>query len=282
LLNEFILLCGIGWVGGEIFSFDYNSYSSIYGLGKIVVCLAIILFVVVLFVKSESNENKLLAFASLIIIAISPLGTNNEVYANLNNMFWVLPVFAYLLCRFVSTNEYIRGVRFSLLILVMALAFQSFMFGITFKFRDGNDGAMNTKVFGNDVLFGMRTTESNAKMLSDLSEIWSANSYADGTVLLYGNVCGFGYVFSTQPAISSPWPSLPSYLQTTFEKEMQGLSDKISNGSITAPVIVIGEEELEGILSGTGAKQEILKNFLEKYNYSEIYNCEKLSVYAVK
>lgn len=260
-----------------IFTFDYSSYSSIYNIGKLIVCLMLIMFIIILFMKKESAENKLLAFASILIIAITPLGTNNELYANLNNLFFVMPVFACLLFRFVDKNEHVRPIRFAVSIFILAFAFQSILFGLTFKFRDAAMKELKASVNNNPVLAGMKTTEGRAKELRELSLLWQEKGYSEDSILAYGNVCGLGFILKSEMAIDTFWPSLATYSAEKFETEVKRLTTDI-NSKGKAPVVVIDNAEYSNMNTSANEKQIILKNFLSEFKYSVIYNNKELVV----
>ena len=260
-----------------LFSFDYHSYGAVYGIGKLVLCLAVIMFLLVLAVPKESRENKMLSLASLVIIAVTPLGSNNEVYANLNNLFWVIPVFLMILLRFTNVNEYFRGVRLAVFILFAGFAFQSILFGFTFRFRDGMQAPMDTKVAGNAVLNGMYTTQNNAKDLEELTALWNENNLSEGEVLLFGDVSGLAFYMGTPVAISTAWPSLDSFSTDKYTSQMVGLEKKIENKECEKPAVIVGAENTEQSKTYY-AKKEILNEFLEKYHYKPLYSNERFSL----
>ena len=102
-------------------------------------------------------------------------------------------------------------------------------------------------------------------------------------LLLYGNVSGLGFYTGEIPVISTAWPSLDSFSTDKFAAEMSGLSNRIDSEGMTLPAVIVGQEELEGILSNpVNKKQSILKDYISKYNYTEIYSGEKFTVFAVK
>ena len=86
-----------------MFGFDYTTYFSIYKVATVYLLIVILMCVCVLVCKNtkqtqQLNALKLWAVFILIIIFITPLGGNNELYPIINNLFIVTPVSAYIFC----------------------------------------------------------------------------------------------------------------------------------------------------------------------------------------
>lgn len=263
--------------GKGMFSFDFSGYGPIFGFGKLIMVLFFVVAAIGCIWRHEPAINRDIAFAAIVVALITPLGSNNEVYANLNNLFWILPVFLMLLFRFVNVNEYLKGIRFSILLLVAVYAILCITFGMRFKFRDGEGGAlMDTYVSNNEVLKGMKTTAENAARLEAVSDLWKENDFKNGTVLLYGNVSGMSFYLDTPLAISTAWPTLGTFAKEKYAQEMSLLAASIDANKELLPTVIIGSEELD---DGTAPeKKEILNEFLERYNYCTIYSNDKFSV----
>ncbi len=258
-----------------MFDFNYSAYSSIYYPGILLTEISVVFLVFNLFRKKNEGSEKLAAVLSLVTILITPLGTNNGLYANINYMFWVFPVFLFFLFRAERIDRYFRPLYFGLFILFSALTFQSFFFGLKFTFRDGQTGKLDTKVTGSPVVSGMKTTKGNAEDLEGLFAVWNGNSNKDAGVLLYGNVSGLGFYLDADAAIGSAWPSLDSYTADTFKAEI----DRISSEN-KLPMAIIGNEEWDKIEDGgdLNRKQTILKEYLGNSGYKTVYYNERFRV----
>ena len=127
---------------------------------------------------------------------------------------------------------------------------------------------------------GMKTTADNAKMLTELSEFWSDNELSDGKVLLFGDVCGLGFYLDTDVAISTAWPNLPSFTVQKFRNEIANLEGFVDQKGASLPAVVIQDESGDGMkMINVDKKQEILNDFLDKYDYSVAYSNDVLRVY---
>ena len=268
----------------NLFTTDYRDYASIYRFGALILAIMLIWFIIHALNRKNAFEERILAFIGIVIIAITPLGSNNDIYSNLNNMFFVFPLFFFLMVRFVSGNEYFRGIRLSILLLTLLFVCQSVLFGFNFTFRDGNYFApRSAKITDIPAAKGMMTTEENKKLMDSFMESFKSENLSGKGVLLYGNVSGLGFYTGELPVISTAWPSLDSFSTDKFEKEINELEERIDKGGSVLPAVIIGSEELDGILSNpANKKQSILKDFVSKYNYTEVYGGEKFSVFAAK
>lgn len=274
------LLFGILLYKKGLFDLNFHWFGPVYKFGCVLLSIAIVWLLFILVYKKSTPEEKLLAAISLIVIAITPLGSNNDVYSNLNNLFFVLPATLFLVVRFVGTNEHFNGVRYAYLLLVLAFSLLSIKFGATYVFRDGFDAKMDTKVYSNERMKGMKTTEKNAKMLTELTDFWNENNLSKEKVLLYGNVCGLGFYLDSDVAISTAWPSLPSFTVEKFEKEIKDLDVLANEKGMPLPTVVIEDESAEGMnMVNSDKKQEILNEFLDKNGYLESYSNDVLKVY---
>lgn len=257
-----------------MFTRQYNTVSAFFGIGKIVLFILYLYLFFMLFRKDRGIFEKRLALMVIMICLITPLGTNNELYATLNNMFWALPVAGHFVITDIREKNVLSGAGYIFAGLMLILVVQSVLFGCTFSFRDGIDGPMKTKAYGNSIVNGVYTTQANADRIAGLSAYWADNRLSAGEVLLFGNVSGMGYILDTPVAISTAWPSLESFSYTKFEKDMLNLSE---NGK--RPAVLVDNSTFSKIRSGElNSKQKNLKNFLDINGYTITYQDDKYTV----
>ncbi|MBO4679045.1 MAG: hypothetical protein J5626_05185 [Lachnospiraceae bacterium] len=268
----------------NLFTRDYRDYGSIYRFGALILSIMLIWFVIHAFNRKNAFEERILAFMGVVIIAITPIGSNNDIYANLNNMFFVFPLFFFIIVRFISGNEYFRGIRWSILLLTFLFVLQSVLFGFNFTFRDGGYyEPRSAKITDIPSAKGMMTTEANKKVMESFMDSFKDNSLEGKGLLLYGNVSGLGFYTGELPVISTAWPSLASFSADKFERDMKELEGKLDAQSAVFPTVIIGNEELDAILSNpSNKKQSILKDFISKYNYTEIFKGEKFAMFSAQ
>ena len=125
----------------------------------------------------------------------------------------------------------------------------------------------------------MKTTASNAAMLTELTDTWDELYLSDKEVLLFGDVCGLSFYMDTPLAISTAWPTLDSFSVEKFRTEIESLEIKIDLGEKEKPAIVLSTSELYKVYGAErSGKQEILKDFIDKYNYNVAYTNDVLTI----
>ena len=276
------------------FTAQYTEYSSMFFWG--VMFLIFILgysFYVVLNFKKDF-ELRLLAVMNIIFVLITPIGSNNNLFSPMNNLFLVSPIIIH------SVGEMIFGKKNSIAlkkidinlfplkmfcVTVMGMVLlQSFLFGVNFVFRDGEQGEQRIyTIENNDVLKGMHTNKKNAEELQGLNDYLTENGLIGEEVILFGEIPAAAYYFSLEPAISSTWPDLASFQSQKFCQEI----DVVEKEGKTPMVIVNGLNainihayaEVEEVQSEWEKKVKRLQLFLYDNNYEQSYVSEGYVVY---
>lgn len=215
--------------------------------------LVIVAGIYVLFSEKFTRNEKLLSSMTLILIAMTPLGSNNHLYPNMNNMFLVFPFGLSLLWRFLKKMYEAGGIivgkaeieislfpvraMFTAFLGVMCL--QCLMFGAVFTFRDGMSGQKrDTKIEKNAILKGMVTNAPLAEAVEGLTEYIETEGISDRSVILYGQIPGVSYMLNMPPALSTSWPDLASYHYEVLAEDMEKL--RVQTSEADRPLIILG------------------------------------------
>ena len=94
-------LFAVLWRRFGMFNFKYYQKESALQWGAVFLLISIGINIYMLFSKRVNNDWKLIGCMSLIIILISPLGSNNYIWPILNNLFIVAPVTIWMVYKFV-------------------------------------------------------------------------------------------------------------------------------------------------------------------------------------
>ncbi len=238
----------VRWFYGQgMFSFVFTEagYGAILNWGVVFLMAALVFGVYIILHRKAKIHEKILSAITIVTIGITPIGSNNQLYSNLNNMFLVLPFVLYFLSsRLKHAQEYrVKVGTFSTVlsawpmrvmsfVCVCMLCFQSITFGNTFIFRD--DVPRNSRVTTIPALKYMKTNTANAAQLEDLGTYISRAELEGKPVLLFGDVPALS-AYLGMPFVMSPWPDLASYTCETFEQELQ----KVVVGlDVSRPVII--------------------------------------------
>lgn len=256
----------------KLFDYNFRSYSSIYLFMVVMAAITMAILFLGLFMKGLGAEVRVWCMLGIVIQLITPIGSNNSLYAVMNNMFFGLPVALYVLTelRKYKGGRYIHSGLWTLFLLFMV---QAVLFRSQFAFRDGFLGESKYGVTNNKILKGMVTEEVNAEFLTKMTDFWQDNNLSEYSLITFGNIPGYGYVFGSKPALSSTWITLDSYSSNKLSSEIESLESRMAkNGE---RVVVAADSSI----NDDGIKQEILKNFLKKYSFIEIYNESGLQIW---
>lgn len=308
LLGRTIFLGGIlvlfcWWYRIGVFNIKYYTYESMFQWVAVFLILVIIAGIYVLFSEKFTRNEKLLSSMTLILIAMTPLGSNNHLYPNMNNMFLVFPFGLSLLGRFLKSLYEAGGiiagkaemeislfpVRAMLASFLGVMCLQCLMFGAVFTFRDGMSGQKrDTKIENNAILKGMVTNAPLAEAVEELTEYIEAEKLSDKSVILYGQIPGVSYMLDMPPAISTSWPDLASYHYEVMAEDMEKLREQTSEAE--RPLIILGSgperwirgEELteaELVQYMINEKWFMLCDYMAEQGYERVFENGMFAVY---
>lgn len=288
------------WFYGQgMFSLQYDGYGAIFNLGAVLLIMALLMGLWLMVSPKASEGDKILAAIVVVVIGITPLGSNNQIYANINNMFLVVLFVYYVLCKmFTGTKEKIllikkTSIRISFLpLLIMTsvcslmLFWQSICFGNVFVFRDSipRDSTVNSI----PVLAQMKTHAENAQSLEELG-IYVEQAELEGReALLFGDVPALS-AYLKMPFVMSPWPDLPSYSNHTFEVELEKVTGNLEK---SRPVLIFGmefykfltnqvenKEENSAYEEKFGFKTSLLRDMIKENEYAVTFSNEDYVIF---
>ena len=289
-----------------MFNFKYFQKEAALQWGAVflLVCLGVTVWM--LFTRMLDDEWRLIGCICLVVLLVTPLGSNNHIWPVLNNLFFVAPVVFWMVFRFVRWGRtYLDATRKVPLFPVKAMAagvlaaffVQAVGIGFGYVFLDGETGEKREyKVAANPVLRGMYTSEMNAETLDEISYFITEHKaeYEHKKLILYGNIPGLSYYLDKPPAIDTAWADLGSHPLSRLQEELAGITQALSGGGQERPLVIItpmlaaylsGNEEAmdwwgvdrEGC-AGDG-KLAALREFMESNAYRQVFVNEAFAVY---
>lgn len=254
--------------GHRMFWLDYTTYGAIFSWTVIFIMIAAVTSVMVILNKRKEKQDKLLATIVLIIIFISPLGSNNRSYLIINNMFLIAPITLSFLFQLLREKQF--PIKAMITMIVALLFIQSVGFGCLFIFRDGSaTEKRDAKIENHDILNGMFTTIGNAKSIVQITEYIEKNNLSDKKVILYGEIPGLAYYLNMIPAVSTAWVDLDSYSYETLQDDLSIIEVK--------PIVIFGNQEK--FIDSQDSKKILLDKFIEAYELKNIFCNELFIVY---
>ena len=278
ILYVFGLLILIRFYFAEgVFTRNYYYYDSMFEVAQMFVIFTIIMAVLgIAGVLNGSIEERVISLAVLIVILITPLGSNNYTFPVINNLFIVAPYGLWLFRRTIQRfgeKEINFPWQAMITMVIVVLVVQGNLFHINYSFVDGADGTVrDSKVSNIAKVSSMTTTADNAKALTELYEYLSEENLLDSKTILFGkNAPGLAYIMDLEPALFSLWPDLDS---NTIEKFEESLMDSMSD----VPVVIISPD-IDGEVSGE-EKLEMLVDYMNARHYEKVYENDRYEVYV--
>ncbi len=280
-LQQLVYLAGIlilfrfFW-GRGMFTFRYyEDYTSMYEWGMIGLYLCWIGSVILLRSTKSSQEEKLLALLSILILIITPLGSNNYTYQNLNNLFLVAPITLYIYVKLFRRRGRTRvwdRISFPWKAMAVALAgmilIQGVGFHISFVFRDGMRGEKREYTFTAPfVVAGMKTNIENGTELKQVLEQLAQTKGEE--ILLFGDCPGISFLSGKVPAIHTAWPDLESESYEKIKGELEAIEGY--------PTVVVRQKEYD--TKQGKKKKELMENFVQENQYRLIFKGKTYEIY---
>lgn len=266
----------------------YEDYTSMFEWGMVALYMAWISAIVVLCIKKYNVLMKTYAIICIVILVITPLGSNNFTCQNLNNMFLVVPFTLFTIGGWLYRGVHrfrLEGVLYGcnfpwmsmcIVILIVTLI-QTSLFHVNFVFRDGMDGTprdARIQSAATASINGICTSEEKASNLIGLCEyVQGIEDKEEGSLeaIYWGDCPGLAYILRVPAAISTTWPDLDSYPIESWDNELTNLSS--SDG------IVIWRK-LESPSGNNGEiKQDILLDYIATKKLSNVYENNEYIVY---
>lgn len=286
------VLCSAGaviWLYLRQFcNFHFNEYNSMLRPGILFLMLAVLMGVIVIIHPKMKAEDKLLSGMVILVIFLTPLGSNNGLYPSLNNLFVAGPYVFWMIQRFVKTGEVLSGkagrlstepVKAAFLLFAAMMLVQGIGFGSTFVFVEAA-GAVDTdtKVENNEVLKGIYMNSERAEWMTRITEYVKEKGLAGEEVILYGQIPALSFYLDMPPAFNS-WCDLRSYSFEAMKEDMNGLEADIEAGG-KLPVVIL--EQAYADTKEKAAENEkfsLIHSFMEKYQYRETFRNDKFILF---
>lgn len=283
-------------------SFEFYTYGAMQRPAVLFLMLTLFIAFVRVFCLKCRAEEKLVAGMLLIIIPITSLGSNNDVFPSMNNLFIAAPYTLWESWRFLrmtgekklwKMTENLFPVKCILVAFLLLCTLQFAGFGYHFVFAEAT-GVQTTegRVENNEVLKGIRMSTDKAQWMTELTSYVKEKGYVGQEVILYGQIPALSF-YLQMPAAFNPWSDLDSYGYEVMEAELENLGpDK--------PLILVENKYVTYMHSGTNllrqqgidentiqkidndCKWKLLIEFMEDRGYREDFANEKFTVYVAE
>lgn len=244
--------------GRGMFHFRYYQYGngSIYYPAVLLLLATIAAAVLCLIGKKVRAEQKILAAFVLLQIFLTPLGSNNDLYPIINNLFLAAPFLLWVVSDRVLASSVVRYEKadagqprngavyefvwlMPMTILILFVTVQSIGSHTHFVFQDGIYGEpRDMRVETPEKAAGVYTNLENGTLLGELAVFTREEELTSRELITYGELPGLYYLLDMPPALSTGWPDLTSYRMTEYKRDLADLEMEIGAGK-EAPVIIV-------------------------------------------
>ena len=262
-----------------VFTRNYHYYDSVFQAAMMFVIITLILCVIgSVGVLNGSKQEQTLAFAALLIVLITPLGSNNYTFPVINNLFVVAPISLWLLRRMMQRAgeaHYNFAWQGMISMVITVLIIQGIIFHFSFAFMDAVDGSKRDAYCTIPKTAGMKTTSDNAQTLDELYAALKDEGLLQDKVLLFGGVPGLSYILDMEPAIDTVWPDLDSYATSKFDGQLMELGT-----SGDSPAVILGKDPAE--YANIDEKYDILMDYIVNHDYNKVFENDRFMVFSNK
>lgn len=263
--------------GRGMFTFTYYNYRSMYEWGMLFLYLVLLSCILVLADDRYFRRDRLLALIVLLVVLVTPIGSNNDTMPALNNLFLAAPFAIGTLGRLMIQHRR-RIAVFPVTALVVTVIGMTLLQGTGFRsrfaFGDGIYGEKrDAKVENSVILTGMRTRAENAQDLNGLFAFLEESTKTTGRSLItFGNAPGLHFLLDMRPGLSHGWPDLDTFPAGQMRRDLEeAASDR--------PLVILYQENglppadtLEASGNAAGMeKWQYLEEYLEREEYTLLY-----------
>ncbi len=275
------------------YSLDYAVYESVFYPCVTFFLAALFTAGYFLIKKGAPQEDKLKALFVVLLVLIGTLGSNNAMYSGINNTFVIAPFTLYLMRKLCREEKRLLffPIKCILVLVVFVVGVQALRFGHTFSYEEATGGRnMTAEITEISVLRGMRTSEGKARNLTELYQYMRENNLGDRKCILFGQIPGIAYYMELKPAMNT-WSDLRSYGYEVMAEDIREIEAQLQNSG-EYPVIIMEAswaQYMQGLREDaifmeetTLQKLPLLKGFIEKYGYQQVFFNEKYVVFTEK
>ena len=259
----------------EMYSTNFRNLHSVFQWACLLLVISHLIGVVVIFGKKFSEREKLICGLNMLVILVTPLGSNNHLFSAMNIIYIVAPVTLWMLCRFILWLPKLiiarklvipcRPVKIMIIFVLFMLVGRSFMVSTDYVFAESTGGnGHTTPIADSGALKWVKTDKDKAQSLEELCSFVTEKELKGKDVLLYGDIPALSF-YLEMPYVLSPWPDLASYNLTVMTEAMEELQEEIEGNGRECPVIIFSAEEYYA--DAATPKVLLIQEMMEHYEY---------------
>ncbi len=279
------------------YNWCWTAHESVLGLASIFLLWGILCSVLMIFL-SKNIRMHLAALIYIGVFFVTPLGSNNNIYLEIMNMFLLIPINVGLTMHLFRDHakEIKRDWQMQLVnsIKVVMCASAVIMFvhvcgyGLNYVFNDVIEEKASENTYA-----GMYSSEERITELDQLYSFCEENELLGKEAIFYCNSPGLSFILDMPTPLTSAWADWYTYTFYEFYDGMEAVQRDSNNGK-EMPVVILNtqyqlycEGEIDQLkemgiyipdLEGD-EKLLFLSSFLKENNYECIYKGEEYAIY---
>lgn len=267
-----------------MFDFNFYSDSSFRYFATLFIEIALLMSIITIVVSDVLIE-KILAIVVLVIVSITPLGSNTGLYPIVNNLFLVAPVTLWMVWNRLFQGKCIREVfcdfkkllpvKWMLSLLLIVITIQSICFGFFFVYCDiGFPFGSNVEFQENNLLTGMRSHSYRVDQIDKLTRFVYDQGLTGKSCITFGHIPGIHYIMEMPFALSHAWPDLGSYTLEEMKEDIEALTEM--------PIVFVSNNYYSDILSRDlkgDDKAALLVEYMIAHDYEDVFSTDVITVY---
>lgn len=280
----------------KVYNWNWQTQESVLGLACIFLLWGLVCSGISLLWSKRYNI-KIYALIFIVVFFVMPLGSNNNIYLEIMNMFLLIPISIYITKELLVewkerekkrkkgwTSACIASIKTiccgSLLVMVVHIM----GFGMFYVFNDTIEIQAEEYFHA-----GMYSSEKRISLLDEMYEFCAEEELLGSEAIFYCNAPGLSVILQMPTAIESTWADWYTYSIERFAVEIERLSREKKDGK-EYPLVIFNtayhryyqgdevnwEQYLE---SGVSDKLWLLNKFMRDNQYKCIYQNEEFAIY---
>ena len=235
--------------------------------------------------RDSTIEEKLISVMVVIVVMVTPLGSNNKLMPALNNLFTAAPYTLWQSYRFLKNvkekhlgktviSAYpAKGLLTAFLLMCL---FQFGGFGLKFAFAEATGVYdLTATVENNEILRNIKMSPEKAQLLTELSGYAEEHRLQGREVILYGWVPSLAYYLQMPPAFNS-WSDLTSYSYETMAEAIAKTEEGIRERGEEKPIVIVDYLHTD---QEQDKKWMLILDFMGRNGYEPTWQNDRFAIY---
>lgn len=273
-------------------SFLLYSYDAMLRPAILVMFFLLAVAVLRILMPGVGKDEKLLSALVILILLLTPIGSNNGLYPAINNWFVAAPYLLWQLYRFVQwarekNRNAVGGIlpfglvpaAAALCVITVFCSVHFLAFGAGFQFAEATGiQDISYRVTGNPVLAGVGMSKEKAMLMQDLTNVVKEKNIGQKQIVLFGQIPSLAFYLDMKPAFNT-WCDLDSFATSVMKEELEALSMRYQYDFAEGdyPVVITAKKEM----NLENPKWQLMDSFLKELGYENVFENDTVVLWTM-